>query len=63
MMFLKVTPKRYVSFDGQFEIVAIGGGLWTVSKKNQNDNYFSLYFDHPFSNLKAALAKFEKVSA
>jgi hypothetical protein len=63
MKFLKVTPKRYISFDGQFEIVSIGGGLWTVSKKNQDDKYFSLYIDHPFSNFTSAMAQLKKVYA
>ena len=42
MMFFKVTNNRYVSFDGKFEIVKVGFGVWSVSKKNDNDKFFSL---------------------
>ena len=63
MMFLKISHTRYISFDGQFEIVNIGGGLWTVSKQNNNDKYFSLYIDRPFKGALEAMAELRKVAA
>lgn len=55
-MFLKISHTRYISLDSKFEIVSIGGGLWTVSKQNDNDKYFSLYFDRAFHNALEAMA-------
>jgi hypothetical protein len=63
MKFLKITHTRYISLDGQFEIVAIGQGLWTVSKQNDNDKYFSLYIDRPFNGALEAMAELQKVAA
>jgi hypothetical protein len=63
MMFLKVTHTRYISFDGKFEIVNIGGGLWSVSKQNDNDKFFSLYIDRPFKGAVEAMAELRKVGA
>ncbi len=63
MMFLKVTHMRYISFDGKFEIVLIGGGLWSVSKQNEDDKFFSLYFDRPFNGALEAMAELRKVGA
>jgi NDP-sugar pyrophosphorylase family protein len=62
-MFLKISHTRYVSLDGKFEIVNIGGGLWTVSKQNDNDKFFSLYFDRPFNGALEAMAELRKVAA
>jgi NDP-sugar pyrophosphorylase family protein len=62
-MFLKVTHMRYISFDGKFEIVSIGGGLWSVSKQNEDDKFFSLYFDRPFNSALEAMAELRKVGA
>jgi hypothetical protein len=63
MMFLKVTNNRYVSFDGKFEIVKLGVGIWSVSKKNDNDQYFSLYYSFPFESASKAMAELQKVGA
>lgn len=63
MMFLKVTNNRYVSFDGKFEVVKVGFGVWSVSKKNENDKYFSLYFNHSFESASKAITELEKVGA
>jgi NDP-sugar pyrophosphorylase family protein len=62
-MFLKISHTRYISFDGKFEIVNIGDGLWSVSKQNDNDKFFSLYFDHPFNGALEAMAELRKVGA
>ena len=62
-MFLKISHTRYVSLDGKFEIVNIGGGLWTVSKQNDNDKFFSLYFDRPFNGALQAMAQTRKAVA
>ena len=63
MKFLKISHTRYISLDGKFEIVNIGGGLWTVSKQNDNDKFFSLYFDCPFNGALEAMAELRKVAA
>jgi hypothetical protein len=63
MMFLKVTNNRYVSFDGKFEIVKVGFGVWSVSKKNDNDKFFSLYFNYSFESASKAISELEKVVA
>jgi NDP-sugar pyrophosphorylase family protein len=62
-MFLKISHTRYISFDGKFEIVNIGGGLWSVSKQNDNDKFFSLYFDRPFNGALEAMAELRKAVA
>lgn len=62
-MFLKISHTRYISLDGKFEIVAIGKGLWTVSKQNDNDKFFSLYFDRPFNGALEAMAELKKAVA
>lgn len=62
-MFLKISHTRYVSLDGKFEIVSIGGGLWTVSKQNDNDEYFSFFFDRAFYNALEAMAEVRKAVA
>jgi NDP-sugar pyrophosphorylase family protein len=62
-MFLKVSHTRYISLDGKFEIVNIGGGLWSVSKQNDNDKFFSLYFDRPFNGALEAMAELRKAVA
>lgn len=63
MMFLKISHTRYISFDGKFEIVNIGGGLWTVSKQNDNDKFFALYIDRPFKGALEAMAELRKMAA
>ena len=63
MMFLKVTHTRYISFDGKFEIVNIGGGLWSVSKQNEDDKFFSLFFDYSFESAAKAIVEIEKAVA
>jgi hypothetical protein len=63
MMFFKITNNRYVSFDGKFEIVKVGFGVWSVSKKNDNDKFFSLYFNHSFESASNAIAELEKAVA
>ncbi len=63
MMFLKITNNRYVSFDGKFEIVKVGFGVWSVSKKNDDDKFFSLFFDYSFESAAKAIVEIEKAVA
>jgi hypothetical protein len=63
MMFFKVTNNRYVSFDGKFEVVKLGFGVWSVSKKNDDDKFFSLCFDYSFESASKAIAELEKAVA
>lgn len=62
-MFLKISHTRYVSLDGKYEIVNVGGGLWSVSKQNDNDKFFSLYFDQPFNGALEAMSELRKAVA
>ena len=63
MKFFKVTNDRYVSFDGKFEIVKVGFGAWSVSKRNNNDRFFSLYFNNSFESYSKAISELGKVVA
>jgi hypothetical protein len=63
MNFVKINRNRYISADNKFTVLNTGGSVWLVLKKNDSDNYNSLFINRPFNRAAEAIAELEKVGA
>jgi hypothetical protein len=61
--FIKINQNRYISTDEQFTILNTGGSVWVVLKKNNEDNYNSLFINHPFNRALEAMSELRKAVA
>jgi hypothetical protein len=61
--FVKINRNRYISTDEKFSIVNTGGSVWVVLKKNDGDNYNSLFIQQPFNRALEAMSQLRKAVA
>ncbi len=61
--FIKINKNRYITTDEQFTILNTGGSVWVVLKKNENDNYNSLFIKQPFNRALEAMSELRKAVA
>jgi len=61
--FIKINQKRYITTDEKFTILNTGGSVWVVLKKNDDDNYNSLFIKEPFNRALEAMSALRKVVA
>lgn len=61
--FVKINRNRYISTDEKFSIVNTGGSVWVVLKKNDGDNYNSLFIQQPFNRALEAMSELRKAVA
>lgn len=61
--FIKINRNRYITTDEQFTILNTGGSVWVVLKKNENDNYNSLFINQPFNRALEAMCELRKAVA
>lgn len=63
MEFIKINRNRYITTDEQFTVLNIGGSVWVVLKKNDADNYNTMFINHPFNRALEAMAELRKAAA
>lgn len=63
MEFIKINRNRYITTDEQFTVLNTGGSVWVVLKKNDADNYNSMFINRPFNRALEAMAELRKVAA
>lgn len=61
--FVKINNNRYITLDEKFTILNTGGSVWVVLKKNDDDNYNSLFINQPFNKALEAMSELRKVAA
>ena len=61
--FLKINRNRYITTDEQFTVLNIGGSVWVVLKKNENDKYNSMFIAQPFNRALEAMSALRKAVA
>jgi hypothetical protein len=63
MEFIKINRNRYITTDEQFTVLNIGGSVWVVLKKNDADNYNTMFINHPFNRALEAMVELRKAVA
>jgi hypothetical protein len=61
--FIKINNNRYITLDEKFTILNTGGSVWVVLKKNDDDNYNSLFIKQPFNRALEAMSELRKAVA
>lgn len=61
--FIKINRNRYITLDEKYTILNTGGSVWVVLKKNDNDNYNSLFISEPFNRALEAMSQLRKMVA
>jgi len=61
--FVKINRNRYITTDEQFTVLNIGGSVWVVLKKNENDKYNSMFIAQPFNRALEAMSALRKAVA
>ena len=61
--FIKINRNRYITLDEKYTILNTGGSVWVVLKKNDNDNYNSLFINQAFNRVLEAMSELRKVVA
>jgi hypothetical protein len=61
--FLKLNNNRFITDDEKFTILNTGGSVWLVLKKNDDDNYNSLFIKQPFNRALEAMSALRKAVA
>ncbi len=61
--FIKINRNRYITLDEKFTILNTGGSVWVVLKKNDDDNYNSLFIKQPFNRALEAMSELRKAVA
>jgi hypothetical protein len=61
--FMKINNNRYITVDEKFTILNMGGSVWVVLKKNDDDNYNSLFIKQPFNRALEAMSELRKAVA
>jgi hypothetical protein len=61
--FIKINRNRYITTDEQFTVLNTGGSVWVVLKKNDDDNYNSLFIKEPFNRALEAMSALRKAVA
>ena len=61
--FIKINQNRFISNDERFTILNTGGSVWVVLKKNDDDNYNTLFIKEPFNRAMDAMAQLRQAVA
>jgi len=61
--FIKINKNRYITTDNKFTVLNTGGSVWVVLKKNDDNNYNSLFIKEPFNRALEAMSALRKAVA
>lgn len=61
--FIKINRNRYITTDDKFTVMNTGGSVWIVLKKNDDDNYNTLFINEPFNRALEAMSALRKAVA